>query len=274
MMTKQKQTGSLRFDSLLEARQIPLFLLLIMVLAVAQDFLSSQLRGTGFYISESLLYNTLWAWLIPLGYVELQLLHRIKSTNRLSTMGLSFGAGLAFTLLHTLIFAGAFTMISALVYDPSHRFYRIWTGVLSRQSYLLFFCYLLLPWAGRYLKKIMKRSSTTDQTGEKLKHIKVRSGSRTILLKTAEIQLIEADKPYIAIFTADQKYIESLTLKKLEATVDPAHFIRVHRSTIINSQYLSELKSLQNGDYEGTLLNGKVVRLSRHLRSNWERLLH
>jgi len=58
-----------------------------------------------------------------------------------------------------------------------------------------------------------------------------------------------------------------LELRDVEARLDNSHFVRVHRSTIINVEQITELHPLFHGDYEIVLKRGTRVTLSRRFRS-------
>jgi len=76
------------------------------------------------------------------------------------------------------------------------------------------------------------------------------------------------------VYSNGQKFLHSESLKKIEKLLDAQVFLRVHRSTIVNKNYITELKSRKNGDYDGILTNGESVRFSRHYRQNWNKLLN
>lgn len=46
----------------------------------------------------------------------------------------------------------------------------------------------------------------------------------------------------------------------------PENFKRIHKSTIVNVDYISEFKSRGNGDYDVIMNDGSVLRLSRNYR--------
>jgi two-component system LytT family response regulator len=71
-----------------------------------------------------------------------------------------------------------------------------------------------------------------------------------------------------------KRYFDSRTLKDFEDLLNPEFFLRVHRSSMVNTAYVKALTSRQNGDYDALLENGQTVRLSRHYRENWQQLLH
>ena len=63
------------------------------------------------------------------------------------------------------------------------------------------------------------------------------------------------------------------TMKQLEAMLNPALFLRVHRSTIINSDYVSGAQTLGNGEYMLSLEGGAQLKVSRGYRDKVKNLL-
>jgi len=123
---------------------------------------------------------------------------------------------------------------------------------------------LVLEYAKRK-EEIQKTASVQQPTST----IKVKQGGRIVNIETADIQFISTSRPYTLIYTTTQKFLHDVSLKTLEGGLDADIFLRVHRSTIINRQYVTELQSRKNGDYDAILKNGQSVRLSRHYRDNW-----
>ncbi|HEY0108911.1 MAG TPA: LytTR family DNA-binding domain-containing protein [Fibrella sp.] len=79
-------------------------------------------------------------------------------------------------------------------------------------------------------------------SGPSAKYLELPYRNRMILLAFADIVWLEGAGNYTYIHTRDnRRYLSSKTLKRLEpALIDPA-FCRVHKSTIINMAYLSEI---------------------------------
>jgi len=53
------------------------------------------------------------------------------------------------------------------------------------------------------------------------------------------------------------------TLESLEARLDPAHFARVHRSTVVNIDQIAEIQPWFHGDYTVRLMDGSEIAWSR-----------
>ena len=90
------------------------------------------------------------------------------------------------------------------------------------------------------------------------------SRKENILVSTAEIILITSASPYIAIHTEKKKYLHTSTLRNIALQLDPDIFVRVHKTTIINSHFVLSYRSRLNGDYDIVLKNQQEIRLSRN----------
>lgn len=103
--------------------------------------------------------------------------------------------------------------------------------------------------------------------------IPVKMGIRSLMVNTEDIMWIESDEGYNSIQTKDRKYLVSTSLKELINDLDPHKFKRIHKSTIINTGLICELKSRRNGDYDVLLQDGSKFRLSRNytdsLKGTW-----
>lgn len=77
----------------------------------------------------------------------------------------------------------------------------------------------------------------------------VENGNRMISLSTSEIIRIEADGDYTRIHTGQKFYISSYSMSSLEQKLNPAVFMRIHRSNIINVNSIKEVYRDANGYY-------------------------
>ena len=53
---------------------------------------------------------------------------------------------------------------------------------------------------------------------------------------------------------------------ELERRLDPARFVRIHRSTIVQIDRIKDIVAAWHGDFDVTLRDGTVLRLSRNYR--------
>lgn len=84
---------------------------------------------------------------------------------------------------------------------------------------------------------------------KKLHSIPHKIGDRVILIKPDKIACFMANEKYVDFYTLDgKKYITELSLKKLNERL-PANFKRVHRNTIVNTDYILEFRKYFRGKY-------------------------
>ena len=69
----------------------------------------------------------------------------------------------------------------------------------------------------------------------------VRHKERMVKIFFQDILYIEAERNYARIFTKEKEYLLSITLKIIEEKLQNNHFLRVHRSYIINLLQLDEV---------------------------------
>lgn len=242
---------------------------LAIVLSIFQDYIHSRVHNTGFYLSESLLYNSIWLFLIPISVFQMKLLEFFQFENRKGKFGIFLVIAGILTLLHIVLFSLFFALISYFVFSPTHHFSIIYNAAFSNQFYILALFYLCIP----FLLNTSRISEPNKKA--KLEHtdnITVKLGLRIISLKINDIEFISSEKPYSAINLDGKTYLDNRSLRDLKKILN-SNFRRVHRSVIINKNMIKELKSRRNGDYDCILKNGNILRLSRHYRKNWEDLL-
>ena len=115
----------------------------------------------------------------------------------------------------------------------------------------------------------------TERTGAKreeryLTRLMIKASSRMMLLKVDEIDFIEADGNYAKLHTGRKTHLLREKMNDLEGRLDPAKFVRIHRSIIVNLERIKEMHPHFNGDYVVVLDDGRQLRLSRTRREQLE----
>ncbi len=67
-----------------------------------------------------------------------------------------------------------------------------------------------------------------------LERVVVRDGTRVTLIPVAKLDYVEAQDDYVALATHGAKHLKQQTISSLEAGLEPARFVRIHRSYIVN----------------------------------------
>lgn len=99
----------------------------------------------------------------------------------------------------------------------------------------------------------------------------VKSEGRVVLVKLADIDWVEAADNYVNLHAGRESHLMRETMNRLEQRLDPARFVRISRSTIVNLDRIRELQPMFHGDYTVVLRDGTRLALSRNYR---ERLAH
>jgi two-component system LytT family response regulator len=102
----------------------------------------------------------------------------------------------------------------------------------------------------------------------RLERVAVKSNGRVRLVPVAEIDYIEAAGNYLRIYVGTERHVIRETLSAFEAKLDPARFVRIHRSTIVNIDRVRELEPYFHGDYIVRLADGRRLTLSRTYREH------
>lgn len=101
----------------------------------------------------------------------------------------------------------------------------------------------------------------------------VKSAGRLFFLRTGEIDWIESSGNYVCLHVGSETHLLRETMSSLEARLDPASFIRIHRTAIVNVDRIKELQPLFHGEYEVVLRGGARLTLSRSYRDRLQCLL-
>jgi two-component system, LytTR family, response regulator len=107
------------------------------------------------------------------------------------------------------------------------------------------------------------RSLKTDNKTSYDSHIFVQKSEKLLNLPVDEIMFLEASGDYTILTTKLDQFVSSSGIGKLEEILNPETFIRVHRSTIININYLKEIEKHFNGGMIVKMNTGKSFPVSR-----------
>jgi two-component system LytT family response regulator len=109
-----------------------------------------------------------------------------------------------------------------------------------------------------------------DNTIAPLDCLMIKNGGRVLFLRVEEIDWIEAAGVSVQIHTDGKTWLHRISLGELEAKLDARHFLRIHRSIIVNLQRIRELQPHSHGDFLVVLHDGTELKLSRSYRQKVE----
>jgi two-component system LytT family response regulator len=102
-----------------------------------------------------------------------------------------------------------------------------------------------------------------------LERILIRNGSQVHVLPVDTIDYVEAQDDYVCVKSAGTQYLKDQTMGALEASLDPARFVRIHRSYLLNIERIARVELYAKDSRVAILRDGTRLPLSR---AGWARL--
>jgi len=89
-----------------------------------------------------------------------------------------------------------------------------------------------------------------------------------VRIAASEIDLIEAERDYMRLHVGVRSYLLHQTITELERRLDPAEFVRLHRSTIARRGHIAGFRHETGGAWLAQLKDGKELRIGRTYLAN------
>jgi two-component system LytT family response regulator len=94
----------------------------------------------------------------------------------------------------------------------------------------------------------------------------VREKGRIVFLNLDQIDWIEASANYVRFNVGKESHLVRETIGRIAERLNANHFVRIHRSTIVDVRKIKELIPVNSGEYVVVLKNGKELSCSRGYR--------
>lgn len=146
--------------------------------------------------------------------------------------------------------------------------------------------YLLKPFTRERLHSAIDRARQRAQTltphsnasgdngPDPTTRIVFKSRGRILFLPVADIRWIAAEENYVRLCTGAETHLLRETMSHLEARLDQQVFLRVHRSFIVNLNYVKEVRTELDGESVVVMVTGQKIAMSRGYRSRILETLH
>jgi two-component system LytT family response regulator len=118
----------------------------------------------------------------------------------------------------------------------------------------------------RFVAELHERSRYRER-------IVVKAHGKLLLFKVDEIDWIESAGDYVNLRVRGEQHLLRETMTQVEQKLDPARFLRIHRSTIVNVDRVKELELLFQGQYLVRLKDGSRLTASRSYKKQIDQLL-
>jgi two-component system LytT family response regulator len=122
----------------------------------------------------------------------------------------------------------------------------------------------------RVLKYLSERVASGGKASSRFV---IKAGGKVVFLSTDEIDWVEAAANYVKLIAGKQSYLLLEGIGHVADRLDPAQFIRIHRSIIVNIAKVKELQPVNSGEYIVVLKDGKELSCSRGYRGGLQRFL-
>jgi two-component system, LytTR family, response regulator len=96
-----------------------------------------------------------------------------------------------------------------------------------------------------------------------LERIVIRDGTRVTLIPVNKLDYAEAQDDYVALASHGAKHLKQQTIASLEAGLDPARFVRIHRSYIVNFERVARIEPYGKDSRIAILTDGTKLPVSR-----------
>jgi two-component system LytT family response regulator len=123
------------------------------------------------------------------------------------------------------------------------------------------------------LQQYADREGEGEADGQGIERFTVRSRKRIYFVDVDDVQWIESEGDYVALHDGEEAHLIRKTMKELEQRLDANRFRRVHRSYIVNTDYVEELRPLDHGTYRLIMEAGTPLKTSRGYSDNVEAMI-
>lgn len=96
-----------------------------------------------------------------------------------------------------------------------------------------------------------------------LDRIPVRDGARVFIIPVTKLDYVEAQDDYVALASEGKKHLKQQTIASLETALDPARFLRIHRSYIVNLERVARVEPYTKDSHVAVLQGGAQLPVSR-----------
>ena len=96
-----------------------------------------------------------------------------------------------------------------------------------------------------------------------LERVVIRDGTRVTLIPVTKLDYVEAQDDYVALASQGTKHLKQQTIASVEAALDPARFVRIHRSYIVNFERVARIEPYGKDSRLAILTDGTRLPVSR-----------
>lgn len=144
--------------------------------------------------------------------------------------------------------------------------------------------YVLKPYRAERLKEALGRArarvaqrpepavlaKAARREGEYAHRVVVKDGSRIHIIPVERLDYAQAQDDYLSLRSEGKSYLKMQTMASLEASLDPAVFVRVHRSYLVRLDRIRAIEPYSKGSRMAVLADGTQIPVSREGQARLE----
>ena len=116
-------------------------------------------------------------------------------------------------------------------------------------------------------------ASAARPPSQYLERIAVKDGSSVYVIGVDRLDYVEAQDDYVALKTEGRTLLKQQTISNLEAALDPARFVRIHRSYVVNLDRIAKIEAYSKDSKIAVLTSGAQLPISRSGQARLKALL-
>jgi two-component system LytT family response regulator len=105
--------------------------------------------------------------------------------------------------------------------------------------------------------------TAATQSPAQNERIVVKTGTKVKIIPVADVQYLQADDDYVSIITPEGSFLKNKTMSFFEQTLDPRHFVRVHRSYMVSVQEITRIDPYEKDSHLAILKSGAKIPVSK-----------
>ena len=112
-------------------------------------------------------------------------------------------------------------------------------------------------------QKIQKVIESASQSPTQQNRVVVKDGNKIKIIPVNQIHYLEAADDYVKIITADGGFLKKRTMNSFEQSLSAFHFVRIHRSYIVNTQLITRIDAYEKDSHLVLLNTGAKLPVSK-----------
>jgi two-component system LytT family response regulator len=137
--------------------------------------------------------------------------------------------------------------------------------------------YLLKPFSAERFERALERAKSRCGEGraaprelaaarppeQRPERVVVKDGTRVHVIPLEKLDYVEAQDDYVALHSGGKTYLKQQAIAAVEAALDPAKFVRIHRSAIVNLERVARIEPYGKESRLAILADGARLPVSR-----------